>query len=128
MKFLILIFLVFLLTYVDGRICRSTYTGTTTCRNDINYCMEITYKYKGQAFNLQGCSNEVNVNIDGMPHSCSENGIKNLGGPDLTGQYYCCDSDLCNDKKLDANSATKAFGFGLYIILPILLTVTNNIM
>uniref|UniRef100_A0A914QC29 UPAR/Ly6 domain-containing protein n=1 Tax=Panagrolaimus davidi TaxID=227884 RepID=A0A914QC29_9BILA len=101
-------------------------TQNQTCSDDVKFCMQADVKYKGVEMKYQACNNILSPDIPGLPKNCSSTGTTTMDATDLTGQYYCCDSSLCNTKSLnpdDTNSAIKPFAFGfasLFVIIALL--------
>ena len=134
MKFLIFIFVVGFLSVASALTCytsnnSTTFTGATMpCDASVKYCVAVAQKKKNSPeIKYQTCNGgPVTISFDGVTVNCTGNAQTTTitGVTDETGEYYCCNTDKCNNQALDSgktvNSATKPFAFGLMSLFVIL--------
>uniref|UniRef100_A0AC35FAK0 C-type lectin domain-containing protein n=1 Tax=Panagrolaimus sp. PS1159 TaxID=55785 RepID=A0AC35FAK0_9BILA len=79
-------------------------TMTVNCTEEVGFCMQTDITWNGTEYAYQTCNGHfLNPKIPGIPQYCTQNGLKYASGTNLTGQYFCCNTDLCNNKTLIFN-------------------------
>uniref|UniRef100_A0AC35GP48 UPAR/Ly6 domain-containing protein n=1 Tax=Panagrolaimus sp. PS1159 TaxID=55785 RepID=A0AC35GP48_9BILA len=76
------------------------------CESGVEFCLEVNCMIHGAPFKFQGCNGQISFDVDGGKplKNCTEVGTITFTSSGITGQYDCCNTNLCNNKQLNPDA------------------------